>query len=160
MPDMIVNLYTLQENNDEEELNKKGITIKRALMPDKHWILKFVRENFTSDWEDECECALFNKPVSCYIAVKDGDLMGFACYDATAKDFFGPIGVKEEERHSGIGKVLLYKCMKSMKDDGYGYAIIGWAEEAIKFYEKSVGAVIIPNATPQNSVYRNLIKFN
>ena len=159
MPDMIVNLYTLSENNWEKELLDQGIIVKRALVPDKGRILEFVKNTFSSGWEHECECALFHQPVSCYIAVKNEKLIGFACYDATAKDFFGPIGVSEKMRYSGVGKVLLYKCMQSMKEFGYAYAIIGWAEEAIAFYEKTVSAIMIPDSTPKNSVYQNLIKY-
>lgn len=160
MPDMLVNLYTLKENNEEKLLKDKGITVKRALIPDKNRILEFIKTTFSDGWEHECEYSLFNNPVSCYIAIKDKKIIGFACYDATAKGFFGPIGIKEDERHSGVGKVLLHKCLNSMKEVGYVYAVIGWAEDAIKFYEKTVGATIIPGSTPDKSIYQNLIHMN
>jgi hypothetical protein len=35
-------------------------------------------------------------PISCFIAVYEKSIAGFACYDATCKDFFGPTGVKKE----------------------------------------------------------------
>ena len=39
---------------------------------------------------------------------------------------------------------------------GYAYAIIGWADEASGFYEKTVGAVPIAGGHP--AIYQNLIR--
>ena len=41
--------------------------------------------------------------------------------------------------------------------DGYAYAIIGWVNST-EFYEKSCGAVIIPDSFP--SVYSRMVKHN
>ena len=66
-----------------------------------------------------------NHPISCFVAVQNQQIIGFACYDATALGFFGPTGVIEESRGKGVGKALLLACMLDMKLKGYGYAIIG-----------------------------------
>ena len=160
MPDMLVKLYDLPEKSDAERLRGEGIVVKRALIPDKARILEFVRANFGDGWTHECEYALFNNPISCYIAVKNREVIGFACYDATARDFFGPIGVKSEERHSGVGRELLIRCLLSMKEAGYAYAIIGWVGHAAPFYEKTVNAAVIPDSTPEKSVYHNMIRID
>lgn len=156
MPDMLVKLYNL---NDEipnlNELKNNGIQIKRALAPDKHKILAFIKDNFNEYWSSECDVAFSNTPISCFIATKNKTIIGFGCYDATAPNFFGPTGIKKEYRAQGIGKALLCKCLLSMKDDGYGYAIIGGVNEAIKFYQKTVNASIIEDSSP--GIYRNLI---
>ena len=34
----------------------------------------------------------------CFIATENGKLIGFACYDATAKGFFGPIGIDPDRK--------------------------------------------------------------
>ena len=62
----------------------------------------------------------------------------------------------ESERGQKIGEALLKKCLFSMKEEGYAYAIIGWAEDAIGFYEKCVGATVIENSMP--GVYSRLVK--
>ena len=157
MPDMLVKLYNMPEITEGRWLAEKGITIKRAMALDKTAILDFVRAHFYENWADECEKAIFNQPSSCYIAVKDGGVIGFACYDATALGVFGPTGVLAEERGKGIGKALLGKCMISMREKGYGYAIIGWAVDAVKFYEKAVNATVIDGSVPVKSIYKNLI---
>jgi len=158
MSDMLVKLYELDfENEINKNLEVNGIQIKHAMIMDRQEILKFVEENFFLEWKNECEYALFNNPTTCYIAVKDKRLVGFACFEATAKNFFGPTGVLKTERGNGIGKALLFKCLNSMKEMGYAYAIIGWAEEAKVFYEKTVGATTIENSFPGE--YGRLIKF-
>lgn len=158
MADLLVNLYRLPHRDLHSVLEKRGISIKRVLPPDKSKVLSFIRENFQDGWADECEHALFHDPVGCYIAVKEHGIIGFACYDATARGFFGPTGVQENERRQGIGAALLHACLHSMKELGYGYAVIGWpAKEAIPFYQREAGAVLIENSEPDESIYSNLI---
>ena len=64
----------------------------------------------------------------------------FACFDSSAKGFFGPIGVLSEYRGKRVGQSLLLKTLYAMKEYGYGYAIIGWVSDAELFYRKTVGA--------------------
>jgi len=87
--------------------------------------------------------------------LKGGDMI--ACYDASARGFFGPIGVAAERRGENIGQVLLVRTLNAMKEYGYGYAIIGWVSEAENLYRKTVGAEYIKGGNPENSVYSNLV---
>ena len=157
MPDMLVKLYNMPEIDESKRLEENGITIKRAMALDKTAILEFVRTNFYENWADECEKAIFNQPSSCYIAVKNKEIIGFACYDATALGVFGPTGVLESMRDKGVGKALFGKCLDSMREKGYAYAIIGWVTEAIDFYKKTAKAIVIDDSLPDKSVYKNLI---
>ena len=157
MPDMLVKLYNMPEIKEEKWLLEKGITINRAMALDKTAVLDFVKSHFFDNWADECEKAIFNQPSSCYIAVKDGGIIGFACYDATALGVFGPTGVMESARGLGVGKALFGKCLVSMKEKGYAYAIIGWVTDAVDFYKKAVNATVIEDSPPHKSVYKNLI---
>ena len=108
MADMLVNLYDLPEII---ELEDKSITIKRALAPDAIAIKEFARVNFNDHWVGEVEAALSRVNPTCFIAVKDKKVIGFACFEATAPSMFGPTGVQAEYRGLGIGKVLLLKCL-------------------------------------------------
>lgn len=164
MPDMLVNLYN--QHNEKEKaalylaLDEQGIHLQKVLAPDKGKVLDFVKSHFGDGWAYECEAAFANNPTTCWIAIKEKQVLGFACYDATAKDFFGPTGVKTEERGQGIGKALLFKCLDSMKEAGYAYAIIGWAGPQ-EFYQKVCGATPIPvceNNIP--SIYCRMIAQN
>lgn len=161
MADMIVKLYALEFDSGKKELLADGISIKRACIIDKHAILKFVEKNFKNEsaWVNECEYALFNSPTSCHIAVKDKEIIGFSCYDATTKGFFGPMGVKKSYRKMGVGSELLMHSLYSMKERGYAYAIIGWvAPKAKLFYQKQVNAIEIEDSPPSKSIYKNLIE--
>lgn len=106
-------------------------------------------------WKSEVEVAFSRQPVSCWIAQRGNDLLGFACYESTARNFFGPTGTLESERGKGIGKLLLLKSLESMREMGYGYAIIGGVGPA-EFYEKAVGAKIIEGS--EISIYQHLLR--
>jgi GNAT superfamily N-acetyltransferase len=156
MSDLLVKLYTLPDARElREALALDGIEIKRALAPEKHHVLAWVGEKFSKGWASECDAAFAHAPCSCFIAVKDAKIIGFACYDATARGFFGPIGVDEDLRKAGLGKALLIRTLEAMREAGYGYAVIGWAGP-VNFFAKTVGATVIEGSEP--GVYKNMIK--
>ena len=156
MPDMLVKLYELPDAvAPTGELQRSGIEIRRAIAPEKHIVLDWVRRNFASAWASECDVAFANHPVSCFIAIQNSALVGFACHDATCKNFFGPMGVLPELRGRGVGRALLLACLNAMAHQGYAYAIIGGAGP-IDFYAKTVGAVPIEGSSP--GIYRGLLK--
>ena len=105
MADMLVKLYNIPCSHDiEENLFKSGIRIKKALAPDRSKIIAFARTCAKDDYSDEVRAAFSNNPVTCYIATRERELIGFACYEATARNFFGPMAVLESERKKGVGK--------------------------------------------------------
>jgi GNAT superfamily N-acetyltransferase len=148
MTDMLVKLYNLPEIWSSK-INQiaPGIKIRKPIGAEKSMIVQWVRENFREVWASEMDMTFSRLPVSCYIAQQDQKMVGFACYDATALGYFGPTGVDESFRGKGIGRALLVACLLEMKLRGYGYAIIGGIGPQ-EFYEKAVGAVIIPDSTP------------
>lgn len=155
--DMLVNLYADLKKTDEGSLSKIGIRIQRALAVDRSEICTFVQDNFPESspaWVDECSSTLYRHPTGCYIAIKDREVIGFSCYDATAKGMLGPIGVSRSYRRMGIASALLGSCFEAMKMEGYAYAAIGWVSSA-EFYEKTCGAIALPESWP--SVYSRMI---
>ena len=151
--DMLVNLTTLPQLPSLPA----GIKLKRAFPGDKNIILDFIKNNFQESWRNEAEYALMQNPPACFVATENGKLLGFACYDASAKGFFGPIGVLPSERGKGIGAALLIHTLEAMRAAGYGYSIIGWVDGPEEFYEKVVNAQAIVGGEPQNSVYSRYI---
>lgn len=152
MCDMLVRLYELNfDDLSEKELalkEKTGIKIVRCLATGFTRVSEFAHEHFPGSWESEVTASFYRTPVSCFVAVSaERKIVGFACYDATALGFFGPTGVKPELQGLGIGTLLLRRCMQSMREVGYGYAIIGGVGPA-EFYAKTVGAEIIPRSYP------------
>lgn len=157
MPDMLVKLYRLPSSADlETALRTQGIQIKRALAPDRRRIEEFSRTCADEDYSAEVSVALARTPAACYIATKEKEPVGFACFETTAKNFFGPMAVRKEYRGRGIGKALLLRSLVTMREMGYAYAIIGWpARTAVPFYEKCVGAIMIEETT--SGLYRDMI---
>ncbi len=156
MSDMLVKLYDLKENESVEQYERRtGVTIRRAIAPEKHVVTAWIAKHFRTPWVSEAEVAFARSPITCLIAIDNNKLVGFACYDATTKGFFGPTGVDEEQRGKGIGKMLFLYTMQLMRSDGYGYAIIGGAGPT-EFYAKTVGATIIENSEP--GIYRGMLK--
>lgn len=154
--DMLVRLYDIPESGSRvRALHEAGIELRRALAPERHVVVSWVRRHFGEGWASECEVSFGRLPTSCFRAQRGQEVLGFACYDATAKAFFGPTGVLERERKQGIGTALLLLTLHAMAAEGYAYGIIGGAGPAA-FYAKAVGAVPIPGSTP--GVYRSLLR--
>ena len=149
--DMLVNLYDLKETKEEE----KTFQIQRILSPNIYLLEEFIKKYFHPGWASEAKAACYKANPTCFIATMDQKIVGFACYDATAKCFFGPLGVALEKRNQGIAKALVLRTLKAMKEDGYAYAIIGSVgENVIPFYEKVCQAVPIGG---EKSVYQRMI---
>lgn len=156
MVDMLVNLLEVEDYREIiEQLKKEEIQVCRAIAPDKFRIVEWVKEHSSLSGAGECDVCFSNNPVSCFVARKGSKIIGYACYNATAPDFFGPTKVLEEYQGKGIGKALLLRSLHAMKDEGYQYAIIGGVGPA-KFYEKCVGAVIIESSRNKN-VYEHFL---
>lgn len=155
MADMLVNLLQLPDIAPLlQSLSDQGVQIRRALPPDKFRIVDWVREHSGPSAAGECDVCFAHAPVSCYIATRGAKIIGYACYNATAPDFFGPTRVDEAERGLGIGKALLIMCLKGLLEQGYIYAVIGGVGP-VPFYEKCVGATLIPDSTP--GIYKDFL---
>ena len=156
MADMLVKLYELPDLAPLiAQQQADGVNIRRAIVPEKHVVIDWVRETFQQYWANECDVCFAKQPVSCFVAVADERPIGFACYDATYKNFFGPTGVLESYRGRGIGHVLLVATLHAMAAQGYAYAIIG-AVGPTEFYARAVGATLIPDSTP--GIYRGMLR--
>jgi GNAT superfamily N-acetyltransferase len=157
MTDLLVKLYELFEVKPYlESLQKEGIKIRRAMAYEKHQVVEWVQNIFGKGWASECDIAFSHEPISCFIAMESSNLVGFACYDCTGKNFFGPIGVAERARNRGIGRALLMTCLHAMAASGYAYAVIGGVDSK-EFFEKTAGAIEIPGSSP--GIYRDRLSY-
>nr|WP_299340960.1 GNAT family N-acetyltransferase [Allomuricauda sp.] len=157
MQDMLVRLLDLPDVTSEEKklANEEEVIFRRPIAPERSIMVEWVRDNFSKNWADETEVAFSNTPVHCFVAQRNQSILGFACFESTAKNFFGPTGVLETEQGKGLGKILLVKALQALKDMGYTYAIIGGVGP-FEYYQKVVDARIIENS--EKSVYQNLLK--
>ena len=154
MPDMLVKLYDLPDTDPEvAALLVKGINCRRAESYERSAVLSFAKAHFPH-WVDELAVGFGSVPPPIYIATEGGVVLGFACFNVTRPNFFGPTGVAEERRGLGLGRVLLLQCLEALKAEGYAYAVIGGVGPA-GFYEKAVGATLILDSEP--GIYRDRI---
>ena len=142
MPDLLVNLIKLpavEESND--------FVVRRAQPFEISAVRSFVATNFSESWADEMSVGFARQPISVYIATIEREIVGFSAYECTRRGFFGPTGVVDGVRGKGIGKALLLASLWALREMGYVYGIIG-AAGPVHFYQKTVGAIIIPGSEP------------
>ena len=154
MPDLLVNLLKLPALTAPTEIEALGIKIRRAEPWELSRLREFVTANFSSSWADEVSVGFAAKPITVYLAIQHAEIVGFAAYECTRRAFFGPTGVANELRGRGVGTAMLLHSMQGLRDLGYVYGIIGGAGP-IAYYQKTVGAVVIPETDP--GIYVDLL---
>jgi GNAT superfamily N-acetyltransferase len=141
MTDMLVRLYALAD------ARTTSVTVRRALAAERRAVIAWVEARFGAGWAGECEAAFAATPTRCLLAIDGSAIAGFAVWDVTARGLFGPIGVAEGARGSGVGAALLHAALAAMRAEGYAYAIIGNAG-APGFFARVAGATPIPDSVP------------
>ena len=152
MPDLLVNLLKLPSL---DQLADEAVNIRRAQPFEITPVREFIEKNFAVAWADEVSVGFANKPVTVVVATRHGRVIGFAGYECTRKAFFGPTGVAESERGSGIGTALLIASMWGLRELGYVYGIIG-AAGPVDFFQRAIGAIVIPDSQP--GIYTDLLR--
>jgi ribosomal protein S18 acetylase RimI-like enzyme len=134
-----------------------GSHIRKPIGPEHDLSAAWIAHHFSPAWASEARAALANRPFTLFIATRGNpaELLGFCAYDATARGFVGPIGVRDTARRSGIGAALLLACLHDMRAMGYGYAVAG-AVGAPDFFRHVAGAIDIPNSAP--GIYAGMLR--
>jgi ribosomal protein S18 acetylase RimI-like enzyme len=156
--DMLIRLYMLDDTLDDKTMQEPALAsvqVRKPIGPEHRLLTRWVEQHFHDGWASEVQVALGNRPITVYVAVAAQQLIGFACYDATARGFVGPIGLAAGWRGRGLGAKLLRACLHDMHHAGYGYAIAG-AVGAAGFFHRAAGATEIDASSP--GLYRGLLK--
>lgn len=149
--DLLVPLYRV----DPAPVLSAAVTARPPIGPEHDAIVAWVDGAFGAAWASEARVALQNRPVSLWLALAGEGPVGFACFDATARGLFGPIGVLPAWRGKGVGALLLHRVLAAMRDAGYAYAVIG-APGPVDFFKRLVPAVEIADSQP--GLYAGMIK--
>ena len=152
MPDLLVNLLKIPP---VEDTAADGFSIRRAQPFEVTPVREFVATNFSQNWADEISVGFARQPISVFVATVERKLVGFAAYECTRRGYFGPTGVIQAAQGQGVGKALLLASLWALREMGYVYAIIG-AAGPVRFYQKTVGAIIIPDSEP--GIYTDSLK--
>lgn len=147
MSDLLVRLYDLPPFASEQKVAAAGVVVRRALPPERTIVLDWIGTHFSGYWVSEAAGCMSQQPPTLFVAIENRTLIGFACYDGTAKGFFGPTGVDEAARGRGIGETLLIVTLRAMREAGYAYAVIG-DPGPVEFYRKRLDVLEIPKSSP------------
>ena len=143
---MLVRLYDLPDASlYYRRAEEAGVAVRRADPWDHARYRRFVEGTFGELWAVEADLAYRQSPITAFVAEREGRIVGFAAYECTRRGYFGPTGVQPDERGRGIGGALLFRCLESMCEMGYAYAIIGGVGPQ-DYYEKVCGAFVIPGS--------------
>ncbi len=144
MPDLLVPLYAAPES-----FSCKGFRVRRSLAHEGDTIRKWIEANFSSGWAAEVLPAVSRTPSTMIIALDEstGKLAGFCVWDCTALGFLGPVGVAEEYRGAGVGRAVTIEVLHCMREQGYGYGVIG-AAGPVDFFQTVCKATVIQESTP------------
>ncbi|GIJ75675.1 Acetyltransferase (GNAT) domain-containing protein [Micromonospora phaseoli] len=125
----------------ESRLAGQGVTVRRAESADLPALAAFARSTFGGSWDAELAGSLDRPEAGCHLAERDGELLGFAAYGSSRPSWFGPMGTAPAAEGSGIGGVLLRRCLRDQRTAGLESAQIGWVGP-VPFYSGSAGARI------------------
>lgn len=143
---MLVRLYDLPDASlYYRRAEGAGVAVRRADPWDHARYRRFVEGTFGELWAVEADLAYRQSPITAFVAEREGRIVGFAAYECTRRGYFGPTGVQPDERGRGIGGALLFRCLESMCEMGYAYAIIGGVGPQ-DYYKKVCGAFVIPGS--------------
>lgn len=155
MVDMLVKLYDLPDGAPlRQQLAGQGVLVRVCRPFEMHAVAEWIASTFSTRWVSEFQVAMAHQPAGCIIATHKRQVIGFACYDATARGFIGPMGVDPVARMGGVGKALLVTALEQMRAMGYGYAIIGGTGPQ-DFYSRTVGATVIEGSDP--GIYADIL---
>ena len=151
MTDLLVPLYDLEKAEVPE-----GFWVGRPLPHQAPVVIRFVEDTFGEAWAAETETAFSSVPPTVTVAVeeKTGNVVGFCCWDCTARGFLGPVGVERRFRKQGVGEALVLDALRRMREAGYGYAVIGGVGP-VSFFSSVCDAREIEGSDP--GIYGNPI---
>ncbi|MEH0932004.1 GNAT family N-acetyltransferase [Micromonospora sp. CPCC 205558] len=125
----------------ERRLADQGVTVRRAEPADLPALTAFARSTFGGTWDGELAGSVGRADAGCHLAERDGEVLGFAAYGSSRPSWFGPMGTAPAVEGSGIGGVLLRRCLRDQRAAGLDRAEIGWVGPE-PFYSSSAGARI------------------
>ena len=127
---------------DEARLSGLGVAVRRAASADRPGLGRLLDAEWPA-WHAEADRAWALAPPALHVAVRDGEVLGFAAHSANnaALGWFGPMGTAPAARGLGVGAVLLRRCLADLRAAGHARATIAWAA-ALPFYARACGATV------------------
>ncbi|MEV6487582.1 GNAT family N-acetyltransferase [Actinoplanes sp. NPDC051633] len=115
-----------------------GVEVRAATGEDVPALTEFAIRNWGRPWAREIADSVGRERAGCHLAIRAGELLGFAAYGARP-NWFGPMGTAPAAQGLGIGSELLRRCLADQKASGLSEVQIGWVGP-MPFYSGVVGA--------------------
>ncbi|MEU6203897.1 GNAT family N-acetyltransferase [Micromonospora musae] len=125
----------------ERRLADAGVTVRAAGPGDLPALTELAEGTFGGSWAAELAGSVGRPGAGCQLAERDGAVIAFAAYGSSRPSWFGPMGTAPAAEGSGIGGVLLRRCLRDQRAAGHDSAQIGWVGP-VPFYSRSAGARI------------------
>lgn len=143
------------------EADAQGRRVRRATPADREPLAALIRTHWSEGWCHEALQALELDPARPPLFVAEQpqgnevdsrvgadsearELVGFAAHDVgNVAGCFGPTGVAPTAQGGGLGKRLLWACLRDVQRAGFAQGEIGWVGP-IPFYHRQAGATIGP----------------
>ncbi|MEV6366603.1 GNAT family N-acetyltransferase [Micromonospora musae] len=125
----------------ERRLAGAGVTVREAGPGDLPALAELAEGTFGGSWAAELAGSVGRPGAGCHLAERDGTVIAFAAYGSSRPSWFGPMGTAPAAEGSGIGGVLLRRCLRDQRAAGHDSAQIGWVGP-VPFYSRSAGARI------------------
>jgi GNAT superfamily N-acetyltransferase len=119
-------------------LRTEGVTVRRARPEERDRFSKWATDVFSPFWGYEVSEAFKFPQPKLWIAEEEERVLGFSVYSALEPHWFGPIGVDPDSRKKGLGSLLLFNSLVSMREEGQRLAVIPWTEHLF-FYSQVPG---------------------
>jgi GNAT superfamily N-acetyltransferase len=124
----------------EEDLIREGIVVRLATPEDRDRVRDWVLKNSGHNWSHETAKAIGPAGSGVWIAEDETGLVAYSVFGSLEHHWFGPIGVAPNLRKKGLGTLLLFKSLDSMRQLGVPRAVIPWTGHLF-FYSQVPGIV-------------------
>lgn len=122
-------------------IEEAGVTVRRGAIEDADALARHTASEWTEVWARETQAALHRSPPSIFLAMADGEVIGFAAHGVLRAMHFGPLATAPVWRRIGLGGILTRLALADMAVHGDRFGEIAWvAVDAIPFYSRSVNA--------------------
>ena len=129
-----------------------GVRFRRATTGDRDWLHEGVARELAYPapgshlgrrWAYLATLGLDGPPASVQVAEEaaSGAFLGFGATHVARWGVLGPMGVAERARGRGVGAVLLKRCLRDLRVDGFEQGEI-YSVGPIAFYAKTVQATV------------------
>ena len=121
-------ILELEQRREQED----QVTIRPVTSADLPEVMPFIVRYFGWDWYRHAQDYLLEyfgdtPSQTCFLVARQaGEVVGFC---QQRRERFGPFGVKPDLRNKGIGRLLLFRCLATMKARHVFFAYFLWTDE-------------------------------